>query len=169
MGFGVALPVGAGVGVGPEPFWTLTFIAVVATNALLLLYPLTAMRADRSPRRSNSRPCVRRRRCDPGPINVEINPTDRRDVLHDDRHCAGNGRARLRRRNTHSARGRGSWRRGRGRRRSGRYRRSRTRGRSIFDVHTDRGTRDQGVAGVVSIDGDCVNAIRYAARSPAEA
>ena len=31
------------VGVGvPAPFWTFTFIAVVAINALALLYPLTA-------------------------------------------------------------------------------------------------------------------------------
>jgi hypothetical protein len=31
------------VGVGVlDPFWTFTFIAVVAINALLLLYPLTA-------------------------------------------------------------------------------------------------------------------------------
>ncbi len=30
-----------GVGVGDPPFWTFTVIEVVATSALLLLYPLT--------------------------------------------------------------------------------------------------------------------------------
>ena len=48
VGFAVALPLGAGVGEGAgvgvaEPFLTFTFMAAVAINPLLSLYPLTVM------------------------------------------------------------------------------------------------------------------------------